>query len=61
MVKIMGVGLLSALPLYYFVFPRTFGLELPERKSHRKHQHGGFFDQLTEEQKLLIDSKVKDM
>ena len=38
-----------------------FGVELPERKGQRKHQHGGFFDQLTEEQKLLIDSKVKDM
>ena len=38
-----------------------FGVELPERKGQRKHQHGGFFDRLTEEQKLLIDSKVKDM
>jgi len=40
---------------------QDFGVELPERKSQRKHQHGGFFNQLTEEQKLLIDSKVKDM
>jgi len=32
-----------------------------ERKSYRKHQHGGFFSQLTEEQELLIDSRVKDM
>ena len=38
-----------------------FSVELPERKSQGKHQGGGFFDPLTEEQKLRIDSKVKDM
>ncbi len=40
--------------------PQGFGVVV-ERKSYRKHQHGGFFSQLTEEQKLLIDSRVKDM
>ena len=40
--------------------PQGFGVAV-ERKSYRKHQHGGFFGQLTEEQELLIDSRVKDM
>ena len=35
-----------------------FSVELPERKSQGKHQGGGFFDPLTEEQKLRTDSKV---
>ena len=38
-----------------------FRVGLPERKSQEKHQGVDFFDPLTEGQKLLIDSKVKDM
>jgi len=38
----------------------AFGVEPPESK--RGHKRGGFFfDQLTEEQKLQIDGKVKEM
>ena len=38
----------------------AFGVEPPESK--KGHKRGGFFfDQLTEEQKLQIDGKVKEM
>ena len=38
---------------------KAFGVELLE--SRRGHKHGGFFSQLTEEQKLQVDDKVKEM
>ena len=38
---------------------KAFGVELLE--SRRGHKCGGFFSQLTEEQKLQVDGKVKEM